>query len=630
MNEGFFTPTVIKSYSKRTALPPQLHFKPPQHIPKAKSKSELPEIDQLIIDTECYPNYFLVKFKDPYTHEVLYSFECDENIELDCKGIRKVFKENEIITFNGNKYDIYMVRLALTGADNQMLKKGSDFLIKNNNCWNFHEVFEIEDLRFKHIDLIELTPGIVSLKIYGGRLNCRKLQDLPIPDDAILSEDDKDVVFDYCDNDLEVTETVYTELLPQIELRRTMSKKYKLDLLSKSDAQIAEAVIKSELEAISKEKLEKPGPNKHATFLYEVPVFIQFPTNETLNKALNIVTTKPFSLDGAGRPQMPEELTKLKVVIGKTTYKMGMGGLHSQEKAAYHLSDDNYTLYDWDVTSFYPSIMLLCDLYPKHLGRRFLKVFRKLVDERVEAKHNGDKVKADALKIVVNGTYGKLGSPYSLIYSPENMVQVTVTGQLSLLMLIDMMERKCISVVSGNTDGIVIRCKKDQESMMNFIIKRWEKQTGFIMEQTKYLGIYSRDVNNYIAIKENGEAKLKGCFRPPALDKNPENEVCTMAMVEYLKYGVPFEDTIKACKDITKFVTVRSVNGGALYNGKYLGKAVRWYHSTKEKGSITYQANGNQVAMTEDIKPLMVLPKQFPDDVDYTWYVNYCHELFGK
>lgn len=61
-------------------------------------------------------------------------------------------------------------------------------------------------------------------------------------------------------------------------------------------------------------------------------------------------------------------------------------------------------------------------------------------------------------KIVLNGTFGKLGSKYSFLYSPNLMIQVTITGQLALLMLIEALEAAGISVVSANTDGIVSRC----------------------------------------------------------------------------------------------------------------------------------------------------------------------------
>ncbi len=194
-------------------------------------------------------------------------------------------------------------------------------------------------------------------------------------------------------------------------------------------------------------------------------------------------------------------------------------------------------------------------------------------------------------------------------------------------MLIDMLEREGIKVVSGNTDGVVMKCPVGRDDVMRAVIRRWSRTTGFPMEESRYAGVYSRDVNNYIAVKTDGEVKTKGCFSPASLGKNPENEICSIAMIEYLKYGVPFEKTIRECRDITKFLTVRSVKDGAVKDGVYLGKAIRWYHARGERGAI-HSRGGMQVAMTEGAKPLMTLDGSFPDDMDYDWYINTCGKLF--
>ena len=84
--------------------------------------------------------------------------------------------------------------------------------------------------------------------------------------------------------------------------------------------------------------------------------------------------------------------------------------------------------------------------------------------------------------------------------------------------------------------------------------------------------------------------------------------------------------TIHECRDITKFVAVRSVTGGALVGGKYLGKCVRWYHALGSHEILNYQSTTkrgthNKVPKTEGSKPLMDLPSEFPSDVNYKWYV---------
>ena len=92
--------------------------------------------------------------------------------------------------------------------------------------------------------------------------------------------------------------------------------------------------------------------------------------------------------------------------------------------------------------------------------------------------------------------------------------------------------------------------------------------------------------------------------------------------VEYLKDGTPIEDTIHNCTDIRKFVSVRRVTGGATLEGEFIGKVVRWYYGTRSPGPIVYASNGNTVSLSYGARPCMTLPDEFPDDVDYAWYIS--------
>ena len=578
-----------------------------------------------ILDIECYSNYFLISIMRLSDNKII-SFEITSEKRFEKLKLVEILEKYEIVTFNGNSYDIPLLSYAVGGANNQELKIASDDIINGLRTWDFWKKYSITQLKISHIDLIELAPGQVSLKLYGARLHSQKLQDLPIEPGAVLTEEQMGEIKTYCANDLDVTRMLYVELGPQISLRRTMSNQYRTDLRSKSDAQIAEEIIKLELTRTTGKRIANQQINE-MQFNYEVPGFIQF-NSEALQNALELVTTKPFTVTKAGRIEMPKELITLKVPIGESIYQMGMGGLHSTESSCYHITNAKYVLYDFDVSSYYPEIILRLGLYPKQLGKTFLDVYSGIVAERLDAKHSGNKVKADVLKIVINGSFGKLGSPYSALYAPELMVQVTVTGQLCLLMLIAMLEDSGIPVTSGNTDGIVIKCPIEKESQMKQIVNKWEDLTGFSMENTIYAGVYSRDVNNYIAIKYNGDVKTKGCFSGSKLGKNPQNEICNIAMIEYLCNGTDFEETIRTCKDITKFISARTVKGGAIYKKNYLGKAIRWYYAKGSKEAIYYKTNNNQVARTLGSKPIMDLPERFPDDIDYDWYIQECYNLF--
>jgi hypothetical protein len=453
--------------------------------------------------------------------------------------------------------------------------------------------------------------------------------DLPFPPASMLSEAQMKIVRWYCVNDLDLTETLHSSLLEQIELRITLGQEYGKDLRSKSDAQIAEAIITGELKRLGvnvKRATVPPG----TSFRYQPPQFIKFKT-PYMRRILNQLRSFDFVVGENGYASMPVELEELKIIIGEGSYQMGVGGLHSCEKSVFYKTDDTFILEDRDVASYYPAVILNCGLYPEHLGKEFLRVYRSLVERRLEAKKAKNKVVADSLKITVNGTFGKLGSKWSVLYSPSLLFQVTLTGQLGLLMLIESLELAQIRVVSANTDGVVSRIPVDLKTAYNAIIESWEKATGFETEAVEYDALYSRDVNNYIAFKKSGGSKNKGAYANPWADKtesifrlhkNPTTTICIEAVEKYLVDGTPIDQTIEECLDVKKFIVIRTVRGGAVHEGNYLGKAIRWYYGHQTESEIVYATTGNKVAKSEGAIPLMSLPAELPKDINYSWYVE--------
>lgn len=581
--------------------------------------------NQVVMDIELYPNYLLVGFMN-CKGGVKY-FEKWNDSELDVDGIERILEVAETVTFNGNGYDFPILTLALSGASNAALKQASDMIIVEGlRSWDFYKRFGLREPKWNHVDLIEPAPAVnISLKLYGGRMHSRMLQDLPISPDELITEDNRQVLIDYWKNDLWTTVDLLHAIDDRLELRRNMSAQYELELRSKSDAQIAEAVIKQQVENITCVKVRKPSVVRRV-FNYQKPEFVRFETDQ-LKAVLEFFETVEFVSEKNGVISIAQEPPL--VTLGSTTYKLGMGGLHSQESEIHHAADNDYVIWDFDVGAYYPNIFLQLGLFPEALGESFVEVFRSIVECRLAAKKAGDKVTDSSMKIMINGTFGKTGSVYSVLFAPNLMIQTTVTGQLALLMLIERLEKYGISVVSGNTDGIVMKIPKAYfETRLKPIIGAWEKVTGFNMEGTEYSAIYNRDVNNYIAVKTNGDVKTKGIFSQGGLQKSPTNDICAKAFIEYLKNGTPVEDTIRACTDIREFLSVRTVKGGAVKDEQYLGKAIRWYYAVGESGTINYKTNGNKVPRSDGAKPCMVLPDEFPDDVNYDWYIKEANKFF--
>lgn len=239
------------------------------------------------------------------------------------------------------------------------------------------------------------------------------------------------------------------------------------------------------------------------------------------------------------------------------------------------------------------------------------------------------KIEADSKKLSINGSFGKLGSKYSPLYAPELLIQTTITGQLCLLMLIERLEAIGAEVVSANTDGVVVYFNGALEHKIEQVLWEWMLDTSFELERTDYKLLASRDVNNYCAVKLDGKIKGKGIFAGAGLAKNPDMPIIYNAVARYLATGIAPSVTIRECQDITQFVTVRRVQGGATWQGEHLGKAVRFYKSSEIASDccIHYATNSNRVPNSAGCRPLMTLPDTFPADVDYHYYETEAEKL---
>jgi hypothetical protein len=146
------------------------------------------------------------------------------------------------------------------------------------------------------------------------------------------------------------------------------------------------------------------------------------------------------------------------------------------------------------------------------------------------------------------------------------MLNITLTGQLSLLMLIEQLnEIQGVEIISANTDGIEILDKFNNFKEIQNVVCSWEVFTGLNMEFGEYKALYARDVNNYIALYD-GYLKTKGVYAwtKPKLGKTLIHTIVYKAIQAYILNNKPLEDTIRACDNIEEFLLVRKVTGGAV------------------------------------------------------------------
>jgi hypothetical protein len=340
----------------------------------------------IVFDTEVYPNCFLFAAKSLKSGKVVKLWG-DNDAEMDHLG--KLMNNPGLlwVSFNGNSFDMPIITAAIGGRTEAELKQMCDTIIENRmQPWQSYRDFGIEKLDIDHIDLIEVAPGVmVSLKQYEARLGLKKMQDLPFHHTQMLNQREKELLAEYCINDLDATAALWNKLQEAIELRESMSETYGFDLRSKSDAQMAEAIIVKQLNIPRGDK-----PTIPRSVRYKAPTFIQ-PRGNILKSILERVEQHTFTVNRAnGSVELPDFLSDEPLHIGNGVYQMGIGGLHSKhDKCVCYRATADFEMDDWDCAAFYPNLILNAKFAPRGLGQPFLDLYKNIVDSRIAAKQRG-------------------------------------------------------------------------------------------------------------------------------------------------------------------------------------------------------------------------------------------------
>ena len=569
-----------------------------------------------VFDTETLPNRTLFCAKCVETGEWFDLWRHED----DAPGrLRKFLQQPDttFIGFNSKSFDNVIVSAFCKGRTEIEIKRISDDIITNRLApWNAMRKYGLVGVIPDDIDLIEVAPSFVGLKSYGARMHMSKLQDMPIAHTEYITTEQEPMILEYCHNDVDTTEELLNRLEKEVLLRIEMSHRYNVDMRSKSDSQMAEQAY------ITTMGLQRQDNKVPETIRYTPPGFIKF-SDANLQALLDRVSEHVFDMNKqTGHVILPDFLGADTIEFGTGKYQLGVGGIHSvHDKQICHVAGDE-VICDIDAASFYPSIILECGFIPVGLGPEFVTEYRKIYERRLAAKRSGDKATDATLKISLNGTFGKLASRYSVLYSPDLMLAVTLTGQFTLLMLIEWLEHAGVITLSANTDGIAIRYSKDKEELVQTVVGKFSEVSRFVFEFTPYRALALKDVNNYIAVKPDRSLKVKGIYAPLSLSKNPTAQVCSDAVGQWLAKGVPFTNTIRAAP-FFNFISARNVTGGGEQQGTYLGKVVRWYQSNDTSlEPLRYVKNGNKVPKTDGARACMTLVDKLthPEDLDYEWY----------
>jgi hypothetical protein len=594
-------------------------------------------------DVEIYPNFGLIGFRDLDLGTVQH-FSTEPGIGSSLQALRQWFaavKDKSLfVTFKGVSYDNKMLEAMLHRVDDPAkLYALSQQLIGAKRMWCEAADGEIS------VDLLAFNGGknakLGSLKECGIKLDYPKLQELPYPFDQPIDHAQMVEVAAYNINDLEITAGIARLMHEVIDARLVMSTEYGTALFNRHDASLAERVMQQMLFAGDKPSYPAEqhwavsGHTLCAGFSYHHPE-LQALLDRIQGWHMVWAMTETVGDDGEVEKSIDGASFSDAVNVAGIGSRLGVGGLHSTDEPSVLEADENWRLLDFDVSSFYPALIMVHRLAPAHLDRdAFLAAFDGLRQRRLTAKKTGQKALAAGLKIAVNSVFGKTKLAYSWLLDPVMSVTITVRGQLTLLKFVDVLaDIAGIEVVSANTDGVTVRVRREYAEVVTTALHELSAEMGYELDLTEYRGIWRRDINNYVAVTLDGEVKARGAYARDAsnLAKKAINRVVIRAVQQLFIAGVAVEDTIRGCQDIAEFCDYFKCSKGYVIcddAGTEYGGICRWYlgaggvHLDKRKlatGGLTQLVEGNACVVAD-------LPATIPGNVDYAAYVAMATDL---
>ena len=504
-----------------------------------------------IYDMEIIKDHVAIEIVDK-NNEKIFSINT-ENMSKWKQGLDIIWAAKSTIIFVGynNKYYDSLILDAMLILNSQGIIKKETFIklalelslaiiIKKEKTWDLRRG---RGIRTETLQL-DLMSGFImgTLKTQGIRYHFPKLQlfDFSNFDKSYndYSKVEKEKLAEYHTNDVALTHFIFTKNIKAIDIKFQMIIDYNLPIkaVSWTNAFIVENILSDP--AIS--------PPRETPFYNYLPMEWANFNNEELNKI--VYGDRELGLPGYSNMRInysAGEKIDRQIMWNDIPIKFALGGLHGSVK--------NYrgkNLTEIDANSFYSHIEILNNFFPPTMRGKGIEIYKKLLKERLADKENKS-TKAEGKKLVLNTEFGVLNKPNSKLKSTEQMLNITITGQLMIMKLVEMYELIGSKVIYINTDGIIIEGEANEA-----VNNEWTNlMKGIPLENTKYKKAFIRDVNNYILQNENGEIKSKGVFNySPGKKNNAYARIAWKSIEAFVINDVPLKDTINKSKDISDFV----------------------------------------------------------------------------
>lgn len=513
------------------------------------------ENDIFIFDCEVFAHDWLFVFKEIATGEYTV-------IHNDNDAVVAFMERNPFLGgFNNKHYDNFILKGVMCGLTPEQIKEINDLIIVEEvNGWDIPVLREYR-VYFDSFDLMDDCQVGLSLKAIEAHLG------IPIEETEVdfnithrLSEKELQETIYYCKYDVDATEKLYHLRQAYLKNKVTLGKARNLtdrQAMYMTNAKLTSVYLKAQ-------KPEKPW-NDERNYQYPEKLLRQYIPQVVFDffdrmKDDRIPNDELFS-------------SKLEIMVGVCPCTIAYGGIHGAIPTYVEEATETRTIRNKDVASYYPHLMTLMGYCSRNMPSP--KMFEDTLEERVAAKKAGDKATANALKLVLNTTYGAMlngkdGTAFNDLYDPLMGRSVCISGQLFLLELSEHLIAECptLKIIQLNTDGIMVSFDHEDEAKYQEITQEWQDRTGFELEEDFIRKIVQKDVNNYVEVPaDGGEPKVKGgqlvrgIAPAGAFNINNNAVVVARAIKQYFIDGTPPEETIAASENILDFQLISKAGG---------------------------------------------------------------------
>lgn len=500
-------------------------------------------------------------------------------IENDTKLLQQYYQDHKHdlwVGYNCKGYDQYVIKALLLGINPKLV---NDWIIKEGKAgWQFTNKFK--DIELNIYDCMVFGKSLKQLESYIG-VNIHET-DVDFDIKRLLTDEEKRLNREYCRDDVYNTALVFQHTQDDFKAHMGLCQLAgePISSMAKTKAQLSAKILKAQ-------RLNPRYWDEEYNFQYVQCVKdYDYKHKDVLAFFDSIRDTK-------------DPKSKYDTELYGVPHTFALGGLHGAVENYFYDSeqDTEHILLHIDVASFYPHIMTEWGLLSRAVPS--VQTFIDIMDLRLKYKHEGNPLQAP-LKICINGTYGQSGAGkyengkyqvLSDLYDPVRMREVCINGQLMLLQLIE--DLSSYQLMQSNTDGLIYKVPKMCVQDLKTIVNKWEQRTKMSMEYDYITYMAQRDVNNYIAVFDNGTIERKGGAVKKAKILDNDLPIVSEAVVEYFINGVDPTEYIMKENDMMRFMKTYKLSSKyshAIYNGEVLtDKVYRVFASRSRKDGILYK-----------------------------------------